>query len=164
MRPRMQARGYRPRARSFYAEFVANAEAEEEEENGAEDGLNGSEDFERERGDWQCTRESKKSLRKPKTLSVLATLRPKDFSDGKRVGKHESMRADFQPRREATVIGRAVAAAAVRESPIKPLSASRAQGQASTRHDCNSRAKKSSSSSCFFNLSISSLRQACQHR
>jgi hypothetical protein len=34
---------------SFHAEFIANAKAEEEEENGAEDGLNGAEDFQ-ERG------------------------------------------------------------------------------------------------------------------
>jgi hypothetical protein len=33
----MQARGYFPR-RSFHSEFVADAEADEEVENGAEDG------------------------------------------------------------------------------------------------------------------------------
>ena len=34
------------RRHSFHAEFIANAEAEEEEQNGAEDGLNGGQDFE----------------------------------------------------------------------------------------------------------------------
>ena len=57
-KPRCRGRGGKaalgcrssPRARdSFHAELVANAEAEEEEENGAEDGLNGGQDFQERR-------------------------------------------------------------------------------------------------------------------
>lgn len=47
MLPRMQARGIGPARDSFYPEFDANAKAKEEEENGAEDNLNGGEDFQR---------------------------------------------------------------------------------------------------------------------
>ena len=41
----MQARGIALARGSFHAEFVANAEAEEEEENGADDGLEEGQDF-----------------------------------------------------------------------------------------------------------------------
>jgi hypothetical protein len=55
------ARDRRAQARSacglFHAEAIANAEAEEEEENGAEDGLNGGEHFEASERSINCQTE-----------------------------------------------------------------------------------------------------------
>jgi hypothetical protein len=53
----MQARGNPPACGSFHAEFVANAEAEKEEENGAEHGLNGGKHYEPSEWSINCQTE-----------------------------------------------------------------------------------------------------------
>jgi hypothetical protein len=64
----MQARGIARTRGSFHAEFVANAEAD-----GAEDGLKGEKARSQASG---VSIAKSKSLRKPNTFSVFATLRP----------------------------------------------------------------------------------------
>jgi len=54
---------------SFHAEAIANAEADEKEENGAEDRLHGGHHFEPPNG---VAIAKSKSLRKPKTYSTYS--------------------------------------------------------------------------------------------
>ena len=107
-------------ARLFHAEFMANAESEEEEERAPDDRLCGGKNFE-----YGGLPSDKVGIEK-----ILA-----EAEDVERIRDAEAECFPIWVRAEVPECRR-------------------------PRRDCNSRAKKWSSSSCFFSRSISSLRQA----
>jgi hypothetical protein len=79
---------------SFHTEFIANAEANKEEENGAEDGLNGAQDFERG-GEIFDVMGIEKILAEAEDVEGIGETEAKGFFDGERVGKYEYHGADY---------------------------------------------------------------------
>jgi hypothetical protein len=71
---------------SFHAEFIANAKAEEEEENGAEDGLNGGYHFEPSERSINCQTEIPAEA---EDVEGVRRTEAKGFFDRERIGKYD---------------------------------------------------------------------------